>query len=122
MRSAVGPSGRRGFLSRLFSPGPALPKDGGVYCSFCGYCMPCPYGVDIPGIFSQYNDAVSGKHTCGFEFLKSYEKAIPYLRQANHCIECGVCLSQCPQSVNIPKEMRRIDELVESLKVEALRR
>ena len=47
---------------------------------------------------------------------------IPYLKQANHCIECGICQSQCPMSVDIPKEMRRIDELVESLKVEELRK
>lgn len=84
--------------------------------------MPCPYGVDIPVIFSFYNDAVSEKSLCGRKFLKIYEETIPYLRQANHCIECGMCLSQCPMSVDIPKEMRRIDALVESLKVKELRK
>ena len=58
----------------------------------------------------------------GRKFLKVYEENIPYLKQANHCIECGICQSQCPMSVDIPKEMRRIDELVESLKVEELRK
>ena len=84
--------------------------------------MPCPYGVDIPGIFSLYNDAVAGTDPCGRRFLKAYEESIPYLRQANHCIECGICQSQCPMSVDIPKEMRRIDELVEAHKVEELRK
>ena len=122
MRSSSGSSGRRSFFARLMDPGPVLPKDGGIFCSVCGYCMPCPYGVDIPGIFSLYNDAVAGTDPCGRRFLKAYEEKIPYLRQANHCIECGICQSQCPMSVDIPKEMRRIDELVESLKVEELRK
>ncbi|MBQ3098878.1 MAG: 4Fe-4S dicluster domain-containing protein [Kiritimatiellae bacterium] len=119
MRSSSGCSGRRGFFARLMDSGPALPTDG-IFCSVCGYCMPCPYGVDIPGIFSLYNDAVDAKDSCGRKFLKTYEETIPYLRQANHCIECGICLSQCPMSVDIPKEMRRIDELVESFKVKEL--
>ena len=122
MRSSSGSSGRRSFFARLMDPGPVLPKDGGIFCSVCGYCMPCPYGVDIPGIFSLYNDAVAGTDPCGRRFLKAYEESIPYLRQANHCIECGICQAQCPMSVDIPKEMRRIDELVEALKVEELRK
>lgn len=122
MRSSSGYSGRRGFFARLVDPGPVLPKDGGIFCSVCGYCMPCPYGVDIPGIFSLYNDAVAGRNSGGREFLEVYEKTIPYLRQANHCIECGMCQPQCPMSVDIPKEMRRIDELVESFNVEELRK
>ena len=102
MRSSSGSSGRRSFFARLMDPGPVLPKDG--------------------GIFSLYNDAVAEKDSCGRRFLKVYEETIPYLRQANHCIECGICLSQCPMSVDIPKEMRRIDELVESFKVKELRK
>ena len=122
MRSSSGCSGRRGFFARLMDPGPVLPKDGGILCSVCGYCMPCPYGVDIPGIFSLYNDAVVGTDPSGRKFFKAYEENIPYLKQANHCIECGICQSQCPMSVDIPKEMRRIDELVESFKVRELRK
>jgi predicted aldo/keto reductase-like oxidoreductase len=72
--------------------------------------------VDIPGIFSIYNTAMAKKTPDASAFIREYEKAIPYLRRANHCIGCGICVSHCPQSVDIPKEMRRIDELVESLK------
>lgn len=120
MRSVAGLSGRRGFLARFIDPGPVMPSDGIISCTACGHCMPCPYGVDISGIFSLYNDVMSEEKPRERRFLKRYERDIPYLRQANHCIECGVCSPQCPHSVDIPREMCRIDELVESIKVKEL--
>jgi predicted aldo/keto reductase-like oxidoreductase len=98
----------------------AFLSDSSVSCNTCNYCMPCPYGLDIPGIFSLYNSAMSKKNPDGMAFLREYERTIPYLRRASHCTGCGVCVSHCPQSVDIPKEMRRIDELVESLKAKEL--
>ena len=94
----------------------AFLADDTVACNTCNYCMPCPYGLDIPGIFSLYNAARSRKRQ-DRGFLHEYEKAIPPLRRANRCTGCGVCLAHCPQSVDIPKEMRRIDEMVEALKI-----
>ena len=98
----------------------AFISNSSIACNTCNYCMPCPYGVDIPGIFSRYNAAMAKKEPDERAFVREYEEAIPYLRRANHCIGCGVCVSHCPQSVDIPKEMRRIDELVESLKNKGL--
>ncbi|MBP5719917.1 MAG: aldo/keto reductase [Bacteroidales bacterium] len=98
-----------------------------VNCTNCKYCMPCPWGIDIPGIFKHYNTSITdGTYAQSPEqknykklrdaYLTSYDKAIPTLRQANHCIGCESCLSHCPQSIIIPRELHRIDRYVEKLK------
>ena len=102
-----------------------------VNCTDCKYCMPCPWGIDIPGIFKHYNTAVQeGRYPQTQEqkdyqklkkaYLVSYDRAIPTLRQANHCINCGECLSHCPQSIPIPRELQRINQFVEKLKQDTL--
>ena len=98
-----------------------------VNCTHCNYCMPCPFGIDIPEIFAHYNKHVNegtvaqNSEQANYkklrkEYLLSYDKAIPTLRQADHCIGCGSCLSHCPQSIDIPKELHRIDRYIEQLK------
>ena len=99
-----------------------------VPCTACNYCMPCPYGLNIPAIFAHYNDCITeGKMPAGNPeaeeyrrnrraFLIGYDRAVPPMRQANHCIGCRQCESHCPQKIAIADEMRRIDEYVEHLK------
>jgi predicted aldo/keto reductase-like oxidoreductase len=98
-----------------------------VACTDCKYCMPCPYGLDIPGVFSFYNKTVNegtvpkssqdaNYRAARRQFLIEYDRAVPTLRQSVHCIGCEICLSKCPQHIRIPREMRRIDEFVETLK------
>ena len=98
-----------------------------IDCNDCKYCMPCPYGLDIPGIFVHYNKCVNKGNVPESQQAKNYEKArraflvgydrsVPKLRQANHCIECRECISHCPQQIDIPREMQRIDSFVEKLK------
>ena len=98
-----------------------------IQCTTCQYCMPCPYGVDIPSTFAHYNNCVSaGKilqssndenyRKARRDFLVGYDRSVPKLRQAVHCIECEECLSKCPQRINIQEEMRRVDQYVEQLK------
>lgn len=104
-------------LATLEEAALAFLADRTVPCNACNYCMPCPYGLDIPGIFTLYNEALAQERPDWRGFLAGYERQIPYLRQANHCIGCGLCVAHCPQTIDIPKEMRRIEELVESLKM-----
>ena len=98
-----------------------------IPCNDCKYCMPCPYGVDIPGIFVHYNkcknegtlpnqvkDETYDK--LRRDYLIGLDRAVPKLRQANHCIGCGRCEVHCPQNIRIPRELRKIDEYVEKLK------
>ena len=99
-----------------------------IPCTTCSYCMPCPYGLDIPTIFSHYNKCISEGNMPNPEhptatykkarraFLIGYDRSVPKLRQASHCIGCGECVSHCPQRINIPAEMQRVDEYVELLK------
>jgi len=98
-----------------------------IACNDCNYCMPCPYGINIPAIFTHYNKCVNkgdvpesqqakNYHEARRRFLIGYDRSVPRLRQANHCIGCNQCIVHCPQNINIPKEMQRIDEFVERLK------
>lgn len=98
-----------------------------VSCTSCQYCMPCPYGLNIPAVFSHYNKCLNEGHVANSTqdenyrqlrkiFLVGYDRSVPKLRQANHCIACNQCVSHCPQQIDIPKEMQRIDQFVEALK------
>ena len=98
-----------------------------VPCTGCQYCMPCPYGIDIPGIFAFYNKAVNedsyvkSKEQKDFararrRYLAAYDKAVESVRQADHCISCGKCMKECPQRIRIPRQLQRIDQYVEALK------
>lgn len=98
-----------------------------VPCNTCDYCMPCPYGINIPAIFSHYNKCINeGNVTASSQhpnyekarkaFLVGYDRSVPKLRQASHCIACDQCKPHCPQTIDIPKQLQRIDKYIESLK------
>ena len=102
-----------------------------IPCNDCKYCMPCPYGIDIPAILLHYNKCVNAGEIAGSTasenykkarraYLVSYDRAVPKLRQAARCIGCGQCTSHCPQSIDIPREIRKIDRYIEELKQNTL--
>ncbi len=99
-----------------------------IPCNDCKYCMPCPYGIDIPAILLHYNKCINEGNVpengqsenyarARRAFLVGYDRSVPRLRQANHCIGCNQCAPHCPQSIDIPAELHRIDSFVESLKI-----
>ena len=97
-----------------------------IPCNDCKYCMPCPFGVNIPAIFTHYNKCINEGNVAEAQdenyrearraFLIGYDRSVPKLRQANHCIGCKRCMAHCPLGINIPGEMHRIDAYVERLK------
>ena len=77
-----------------------------VGCTGCGYCMPCPKGVDIPGTFRCYNAMYSeGKKSGRRDYLQctAFRKDAS---SASACIGCGKCESHCPQHLPIRQELK----------------
>ena len=98
-----------------------------VPCTNCKYCMPCPYGVDIPAVFAHYNLCINEDNLprdtsdpryaeARRAYLYGYDKAVPRLRQAARCVACGACVSHCPQGIAIPAVLRKIDKYTDNLK------
>jgi predicted aldo/keto reductase-like oxidoreductase len=98
-----------------------------INCTGCHYCMPCPFGLDIPGIFKHYNSCLTeGNYPDNPDspdykkerraFLIGYDRTVPRLRQADHCVSCHTCEPKCPQHIEIPAKMHEIDSFVEALK------
>jgi len=84
-----------------------------VGCTGCGYCMPCPKNVDIPGVFAAYNRRYAeGKSRGRFDYL-----ICTALRKtptaASNCIECGKCEKHCPQHIEIRKHLKSAQKELE---------
>jgi len=86
----------------------------GTPCNTCRYCMPCPAGVDIPGMFWIYNDLKKfedvnmAKWRYGGEFTAE--------RLADKCTGCEQCMEKCPQKIDIPKELKQVHETFTEIK------
>ena len=98
-----------------------------IPCNDCKYCMPCPYGIDIPAILLHYNKCVNegsvpestqdpNYRKLRQAYLIGYDRSVPKLRQADHCIQCNECSPHCPQQIRIPYQLQRISVFVEKLK------
>ena len=100
-----------------------------IPCNACQYCMPCPYGIDIPTIFTHYNKMkIEGRLPLDAgdpqyrenrrRYLISLDREVERERQPDHCIKCGRCIHEkhCPQQIRIPEELDRISRFIEELK------
>jgi predicted aldo/keto reductase-like oxidoreductase len=78
-----------------------------IPCTSCNYCMPCPFGVDIPKCFKEYNfDIISGNTNESVQ----YKYHLHEDKKAHNCTECGKCITNCPQNIDIPKELKKLVE------------
>jgi len=94
-----------------------------VPCTSCSYCMPCPYGIDIPKLFLFRNEClVKDAKASPKRILEQYSAYVPNpLRRADHCTGCGRCRCHCPQQIDIPTEIADIDRAIDVLKAEEMR-
>ena len=101
----------------------ALLKLNTIPCNSCNYCMPCPYGLDIPAILTFKNMLLSSEVSpSAKEALALYRKMIPEeLRRSDHCTGCRRCNPHCPQQIDIPKEIAEIDKKMDEIKGEVFR-
>ena len=87
-----------------------------IGCTGCGYCMPCPLGIDIPGVLKELNN---------FHMFSKSKAKIKYMSYsgimtadgkphfASSCIECGKCEKKCPQNLKIRQGMKQIAKEME---------
>jgi predicted aldo/keto reductase-like oxidoreductase len=80
-----------------------------IPCSKCGYCVPCPNGVNIPVNFELYNNAAVFKGS-SLVLCRNLYNSLPETERAGTCAECGRCQEKCPQGIEIGKMMRRVEE------------
>ena len=84
-----------------------------VGCTGCSYCIPCPKNVDIPATFAAYNRCYTDTKAGGF---KEYLKCTAFRKtatSASNCIGCGKCEKHCPQNIQIRKELKNAEKVLE---------
>lgn len=85
-----------------------------IPCTGCGYCMPCPFGVNIPGCFSVYNDKyLLNEKTNKVAYIRTLGGFSKQPAHASMCRECGKCEINCPQHIDIKKELKIIKKEME---------
>lgn len=85
-----------------------------VPCTACGYCMPCPYGVNIPGCFSSYNDRyLLNDRKSRWQYIQNLGALSAQTAFASQCRECGKCEKHCPQNIEIRKELKNVSREME---------
>lgn len=102
-----------------------------VQCTECDACMPCGYGIDIPGNFKFYNDMLEAGLVPDIEhgdrssaefrskargFLRKYDRTIADRHQAQRCIKCFHCASECREKVYIVNELAALTALTDELR------
>lgn len=94
----------------VLAAGEALRGREGIPCTGCRYCGGCPQGIDIPGIFTDYNKVVVFGDKEG-NYARDYrEHILAQRRGADQCVECGACTAACPQGLKIPTLLQKAHE------------
>ena len=88
-------------------------------CVDCGRCMPCRYGVDIPGVFAFHRKASDrGIADVGHarQYLDAMDREVGHRHAAHRCISCWHCVGSCPMGIFIVGEMKSITELTDKMR------
>ncbi len=84
-------------------------------CTACGYCMPCPSGVDIPGNFKIWNTYGIYRNPGQVEW--EWNQSTPDNLKAKNCTECGLCETLCPQKLSIRDDLHRLQAELDAVRV-----
>ena len=77
-----------------------------VPCTGCGYCMPCPRGINIPGCFSAYNASFAHSWFTGLsQYFTASAVRTSEPKLVSKCVKCGTCARHCPQHIDIPERL-----------------
>jgi len=97
-----------------------------VPCTDCKYCMPCPFGVNIPLHFATLNhQTIERRFYYKFFVRRSYNALVRNNKRLNKsktnghaslCTQCGACIPKCPQGINIPVELKKVVEVLDKKK------
>lgn len=81
-----------------------------VGCTACGYCMPCPKNVDIPGSFAAYNNRFAEGKPRAFKDYIMCTTVRKNSTATSNCIGCGKCEKHCPQNIEIRKHLKEVQK------------
>ena len=82
-----------------------------VACTGCGYCMPCPNGINIPENFSRYNNAFMFDSLEHEKTYYGFLKSLGLTGSVSDCAECGQCEEKCPQHLPVMEKLKEVAEL-----------
>ncbi len=94
-----------------------------VECTGCAYCMPCPFGVNIPQCFSFYNRYYMDRSKLqarGFYGIQLMGGMGGTPAHASLCRNCGKCVKACPQHIAIPDELKKVAKTLDGLQTKML--
>ena len=81
-------------------------KSNRVPCTGCGYCMPCPKGINIPGCFAAYNASYAHSWFTGLsQYFTASAVRTGEPKLVSNCVKCGKCARHCPQHIDIPERL-----------------
>lgn len=87
-----------------------------VPCTACGYCMPCPHGVNIPGCFASLNERyLLDDKFYWWKYMQTQGLMSKKPSYASMCVECGKCELHCPQNIAIRKELKLVSKQMEGI-------
>jgi predicted aldo/keto reductase-like oxidoreductase len=89
-----------------------------IYCTGCGYCMPCPQGINIPGCFAAYNASFAQNFVIGMQqFITSTAAMGKKPHSPRLCVACGKCETHCPQHLPIREGLKQVVKRMEPLPI-----